>query len=109
MEALPSHVTTFVITHRLKVLKNFDRIIHFQNGEILETVPASASALQRVEPIYEELPGWQQPTSEIRDFEQLPQEAQQYVLRVENLLGVPVDLISVGPEREQAIIVNPVF
>ena len=98
---------------RLDVLDNLASIKictgYKLDGEILETVPASASALQRVEPIYEELPGWQQPTSEIRDFEQLPQEAQQYVLRVENLLGVPVDLISVGPEREQAIIVNPVF
>jgi adenylosuccinate synthase len=79
------------------------------DDEIINTIPASARALQNVEPIYEELPGWNQPTSGIRDFDQLPKEAKDYILRVEELLGVPIDLISVGPEREQAIIVNPVF
>ena len=45
----------------------------------------------------------------LRNFDDLPAQAQVYIRRVESLLGVPVDLISVGPEREQAIIVNPIF
>lgn len=79
------------------------------DGQILETLPARESILNRVVPIYEELPGWQAPTTEVRNFDDLPSQAQAFVRRVEQLLGCPVDLISVGPEREQAIIVNPIF
>ena len=79
------------------------------DGEVLQTMPASTSALNRIEPIYEDLPGWDEPTTGVRDFDGLPKQAQVYIRRVETLLGVPVDLISVGPEREQAIIVNPIF
>ncbi len=79
------------------------------DGGVLQTMPASTSALNRIKPIYEELPGWDEPTTGVRTFDDLPTQAQVYVRRVETLLGVPVDLISVGPEREQAIIVNPIF
>ncbi|MFN0093203.1 MAG: adenylosuccinate synthase [Dehalococcoidia bacterium] len=79
------------------------------DGEILETFPARESVLNRVTPIYEELPGWQSPTTDVRNFDDLPKQAQAFIRRVEELLQCPVDLISVGPEREQAIIVNPIF
>ncbi len=79
------------------------------DGQVVRTMPASPSLLRRVKPVYEEMPGWSEPTSGVRAFDDLPAEAQLYVRRVETLLGVPVDLISVGPEREQAIIVNPIF
>ena len=79
------------------------------DGEILETLPARESVLNRVRPIYEELPGWETPTTGIRNFDDLPRQAQAFIRRVEALLECPVDLISVGPEREQAIIVNPIF
>ena len=67
------------------------------------------SVLRRVRPVYEELPGWQTPTTHCRSFDDLPPQAQAFVRRVEELLQCPVDVISVGPEREQAIIVNPIF
>jgi adenylosuccinate synthase len=79
------------------------------DGEILQTMPASASVLNRCRPIYEELPGWESPTTEVRNFDDLPRQAQAFVRRVETLLECPVDLISVGPSREQAVIVNPIF
>lgn len=79
------------------------------DGEIVETLPARESVLNRVKPIYEELPGWETPTTGIRNFDDLPPQAQAFIRRVEALLECPVDLISVGPEREQAIIVNPIF
>src|SRR5262249_3875068 len=79
------------------------------DGHILGTMPASASVLGRIKPIYEELPGWTGATSEVRNFDDLPQQAQAFVRRVEQLIGCPVDLISVGPSREQAVIVNPIF
>ncbi|MGK2966486.1 MAG: adenylosuccinate synthase [Tepidiformaceae bacterium] len=79
------------------------------DGKIIHTLPASSTVLARCRPIYEELPGWMSPTSHIRTFDDLPPQAQAFVRRVETLLECPVDLISVGPEREQAIIVNPIF
>lgn len=79
------------------------------DGHILQTMPASSAVLGRVRPIYEELPGWQAPTTEVRNFDDLPRQAQAFVRRVEQLLSCTVDLISVGPSREQAVIVNPIF
>ncbi len=79
------------------------------DGEIIDTLPSRESVLNRVVPIYEEHPGWMTPTTEVRNFDDLPPQAQAYIKRVEQLLQCPVDLISVGPSREQAIIVNPIF
>jgi adenylosuccinate synthase len=69
--------------------------------------PASADLLAKCQPVYEEMPGWQCPTSDIRHFEDLPAEARAYVKRVEELTDCPVALISVGPSREQTIVVKP--
>ncbi|UCB43563.1 MAG: adenylosuccinate synthase [Dehalococcoidales bacterium] len=74
------------------------------DGAIIDNFPASLAVLARCRPVYEELPGWQVPTSDIRQFEQLPPEARQYVARIEELLSCPADIISVGSAREQTII-----
>ena len=74
------------------------------DGQIIENFPASVAALAKCRPVYEEMPGWQSPTPDIRRFEQLPREAQQYITRIEELLSCPVDVISVGSAREQTII-----
>ncbi|MBA4181525.1 MAG: adenylosuccinate synthase [Anaerolinea sp.] len=79
------------------------------DGKIIDTVPSRESVLERVVPIYEELPGWRTDTTEVRNFDDLPPQAQAFIRRVEELLECPVDLISVGPSREQAVIVNPIF
>jgi adenylosuccinate synthase len=79
------------------------------NGKILDRVPVLLSALESVTPVYEELPGWRTPTSDVRDFDALPQQARSFIKRVETLLGCPVDLISVGPAREQAVVVSPIL
>ncbi len=98
---------------RLDVLDNLASIKictgYELDGQVIRTVPARESVLERVRPIYEELPGWQTRTTEVRNFDDLPPQAQAFVKRVEKLLECPVDLISVGPAREQAIIVNPIF
>lgn len=62
-----------------------------------------AAWLEACQPIYEELPGWQQSTRMIRNFADLPTQAQAYVRRVEELCGVPVSMVSVGPDREETI------
>jgi len=54
-------------------------------------------------PIYKTLPGWEQDISYIRDFHALPQSAQDYILFIEHFLECPIDIVSVGPSREQTI------
>src|SRR5437867_346463 len=73
------------------------------HGQLLKTMPASGAAMAAAEPVYEELPGWQRETACVRRFEDLPPEAQSYVQYIEDVLGAPVCLVSVGPERDQAI------
>lgn len=71
--------------------------------------PASLEALQHAEPIYETLPGWQQNTQGITCWGDLPQAAQNYLKRIETLLETPLALISTGPQREQSIVIAPLF
>ncbi len=73
------------------------------NGKTIDNFPASIAALEKCQPIYEELPGWETPTSEARRFEELPKKAQKYVNRLEELIGCPASIISVGFRREQTI------
>ncbi len=79
------------------------------DGKTIDYFPGNVASLERCQPVYEELPGWQSPTSDIRDYEQLPIEAQQYVARLEELISCPVNIISVGAEREQTIHKMPIF
>ncbi|MCY3732727.1 MAG: adenylosuccinate synthetase, partial [Chloroflexi bacterium] len=79
------------------------------NGRRVDAFPSSRLALEAAEPIYEELPGWQEETSHCRRFDDLPANAQRYVRRIEDLIGAPAALVSVGPERDQAIIVDPIL
>ena len=73
------------------------------HGQITDTMPAASAAMAAAEPVYEELRGWRQDTAGVRRFEELPAEAQSYVRKIQDVLGVPICLVSVGPEREQAI------
>jgi len=73
------------------------------DGLIMNTLPASGAAMARAEPVYEELRGWHSDTSGVRRFEDLPVEAQQYVRYIEGVIGAPIALVSVGPERDQGI------
>ena len=67
------------------------------------TLPLGPSNLEGVEAVYEELPGWQVEITSVRTWEDLPETARNYVSRIEELLSVPVKIISVGPERSQVI------
>jgi len=86
---------------RLKVAVAYER-----NGERTEYFPAEfgVGALAEWQPVYEELPGWQEDISGARSREALPPAARTYVAKVEEWAGVPVTFIGVGPEREQAIL-----
>ncbi len=73
------------------------------DGKVIKYFPSSVASLEKCEPVYEDLPGWQTSISDIRRFEELPQEARRYVNRLEELIGCPVKIICVGPERGQTI------
>ena len=62
-----------------------------------------------VEPVYEEIPGWEQCTVGVQEYAELPTNAKRYLERIEALVGVPLDLISTGAERDQTIIVRHPF
>ena len=79
------------------------------DGKTIDYFPASIAALERCQPIYEEMPGWQTPITHIRQYRELPLRARQYVKRLEKLTGCPIGLICVGPEREQTIEVRPLL
>jgi adenylosuccinate synthase len=79
------------------------------DGKAIDYFPASVTELARCKPVYEELPGWQAPTTEVRRYEELPVEARGYIARLEELIGCPVNLICVGPEREEVIEKTPIF
>lgn len=79
------------------------------DNNVLDSFPSNAATLEKCQPIYEELPGWQVATSEIRDFAQLPLEAHRYIARLEELLSCPVSCIAVGPKRKQLVGVRPIL
>jgi adenylosuccinate synthase len=74
------------------------------DGRDWDTVPASTSVYERLEPVYEDLPGWQADTTGCRAWQELPAAARAYVERLEALAGVPISHVSVGPERAQMIV-----
>ncbi len=79
------------------------------DGKRLDSTPATAAELERCKPVYEEMPGWQESTADAATFADLPANAQAYIKRLEDIVKVPVDIISTGPEREKNIIINNPF
>jgi adenylosuccinate synthase len=74
------------------------------NGADCDILPFGADLLAQCEPVYEDMPGWTESTVGITQFDKLPKAAQNYLNRLEAVCGVPVDLISTGPDREQTIV-----
>ncbi|MGE5222734.1 MAG: adenylosuccinate synthase [Omnitrophica WOR_2 bacterium] len=72
-----------------------------------QELPLGPGKLASFQPVYEEMPGWTQDLKDTRRWEELPEKARNYILRIEELSGVPVRLVSVGPEREQIIEIPP--
>jgi len=79
------------------------------NGEILYDFPANLKILGACKPVFETLPGWPEDISGLRKLEDLPKNARRYLDRIEELLETPIDIVSVGPGREETIIVNHPF
>ncbi|TAL12685.1 MAG: adenylosuccinate synthase [Chloroflexota bacterium] len=73
------------------------------DGRRLDHWPSSAQAIERAVPIYEDFPGWEEPIHAVRSLADLPENARRYLTALEDLAGVPIVLVSVGPERTQTI------
>jgi adenylosuccinate synthase len=78
-------------------------------GEILPGPPLFADAYDEVEPVYEEMPGWQDSTVGLREQAALPLNARRYLDRIQELVNVPLDLISTGADRDQTIMLRHPF
>ncbi len=79
------------------------------DGRLSDILPVGADDLERCEPVYESLPGWKESTVGVKGFAALPKAAQDYLKRMEALCGVPVDMISTGPDREETIVLRHPF
>ena len=104
---------TGLVLTRLDILDEFDSVkvcVGYEvDGKRVDRFPANTGLLARCEPIFEELPGWDQPTASATELSQLPENALAYVKRIEELVGCRVQIISTGPRREETIQVEPVF
>jgi adenylosuccinate synthase len=79
--------------------------VGYRSGDqVLEEMPLFIDAYSEVVPVYEEMPGWRQSTVGTVRFEDLPLNARHYLDRIQELAGVPIDMISTGPDRDQTII-----
>jgi len=73
------------------------------DGQRVTIFPSQVDYLRRARPVYETLPGWRQDTSSVRHMAELPAAATRYLQRLAELLGSPVEIVSVGPDREQTM------
>ncbi|MCH7575951.1 MAG: adenylosuccinate synthase [Candidatus Marinimicrobia bacterium] len=92
---------------KLDVLEKFDSLKictgYRWNGEMINDFSAAVHKLDKMEPIYEELPGWGAGVSQLTDANDLPDQAKTYIARIEELLEVPVSHVSIGAERSQIL------
>ena len=79
------------------------------DGKIIHSPSQAADDFVGLKPIYEELPGWNESTVDIKNLSDLPANARAYIQYLEKLLGIPIDLISTGPERDSTIIMRDLF
>jgi adenylosuccinate synthase len=98
---------TELFVTKLDVLSGFERVRictgYRADGELYEDFPPHQSLFHKAEPVYEELDGWMEEIDDATSFEDLPKEARAYVHRLEELVGVPVSVVSIGPAREQSL------
>jgi adenylosuccinate synthase len=104
---------TSVVITRLDILDTLPSLKictgYTLGGKAVESFPASLAVLGKCQPVYEDMPGWEQPTSDVRKFEKLPANAQRYVKRLEEIIGCPASIVSIGKSREQTIVRKQIF
>ncbi|SJZ32834.1 Adenylosuccinate synthetase [Trichlorobacter thiogenes] len=104
---------TGIALTKLDVLSDFETIKvctgYTFEGQALETLPAKLETFENCVPVYEELPGWNTDITGVRSFDQLPDNAKKYVKRLEELAGCPIVMVSVGPRRDQTMMLKNPF
>jgi len=107
-----SGISDFAVT-KLDVLTGFETLkicVGYRVGEeIIREFPQSQKIFKKSQPVYEEMPGWNEDLTDVRRFEDLPEAAKKYILRIEEITGVPATLIAIGPGREQTIVRGEIF
>lgn len=102
-------LTDLVIT-KIDVLSAFDEIKvctgYEIDGQIYDTIPASVEMIAKAKAVYEIFPGWQCDITGIRTFEELPENCKAYIKRIEEFTNTRISLVSVGPDRENNILIN---
>ncbi|RYH00797.1 MAG: adenylosuccinate synthase, partial [Alphaproteobacteria bacterium] len=79
------------------------------DGKPVDIFPVGAEDAARCVPVYEEMPGWSESTVGAKSMDALPANARAYILRIEALVGVPIDMVSTGPDREETIVLRHPF
>lgn len=97
----------------LDVLSGFEKIKictgYEIDGKVTEHFPANLKALGKSKPVYEELDGWEEDITKVERYEDLPENAKKYIARIEEYVGLPVKIVSVGPKRNQTIVRESIF
>ena len=93
---------------KLEVLDGLEKIkictgYYYNNNEI-NKFPLNISGLDKCKPIYEEFDGWDESTEGLKKYDELPANAKEYIKAIEDMVSVPVDIVSTGPDREHTII-----
>ncbi len=112
-EAVRLNGLTGIAITKLDVLSGLNPVkiclAYEESGRRRDTMPATLPELEGCQPVYEELPGWSEDIRGARRFEDLPPACRQYLKRVEELAGVPIQIVSVGPDRQETIVLQDPF
>jgi adenylosuccinate synthase len=105
-------LTNLVIT-KLDVLDGLKELkvsVSYEiDGEACDEMPADLELFAKMKPVYKTLPGWSEKTSEMKNFDDLPENAKAYIRFVEEFLDLPVSIVSIGPGRKQTIVIEKPF
>jgi adenylosuccinate synthase len=98
---------TEIAVTKLDVLDELEKIqiceAYSHHGETITELPDRGAMLEECEPILTELPGWQEDTSQVSSYSDLPERARNYISSLEEIIGCPVTLVGVGPRRHQTL------
>lgn len=112
-EAVTVNGLTDLAINKLDILSGFDElkicIAYDIDGKVTEDFPMTLAEAERAKPVYETLPGWKEDVSGLKSFDDFPENAKRYIARIEALAEVPAAVLSVGPGRDETIIVRELF
>ena len=104
---------THIALTKMDVLDHFENLrvctAYKINGVETKDFPTDANLMDSIEPIYEDVPGWKSDTTKLSDYQDLPEAARDYVKRIEDFLGIPVAIVSVGPQRKATFTRLPIW